>query len=346
MPTKKTKSYNFPDPIANDALIGHAAAAKSFIDAFGKRDEYPVHPVWILSGTRGIGKSTLAYHIARYVFKESLELRVESLDLFGDTGQNSQPSTLSSQLSFPVPADDPVFQKMLSGGYGDLFIIDIPRNIDERGNPKPDAKAISVHTVRAMIEKMHMTSMEGAWRVIIIDSIDELSKSAANAMLKLLEEPPAQTLFLLVSHSLANALPTIRSRARIEKLQPLSNSDLRELFYKFLPDEEITPALIKLASGSFGRIADLKKNGGDELYADLLAVCDPSAPGGAAEVMEVAVKIAKEPTLHGLVLDAAAHFGLSDLYSEVTREIANITGLYLEAEIAIFNLIIKIKSRR
>lgn len=242
-----------------------------------------------------------------------------------------------------MPADDRVFQKMLTGGFGDFFIIDLERNIDKDGKPYPTAKSISVHTIRAMIEKMQMTSMEGAWRIVIIDSIDELSVAASNAMLKLLEEPPAQTLFLLISHSLANTLPTIRSRARVEKLQPLNSGELRELFYKFLPDEEITPALIKLASGSFGRIADLKKNGGAELYEQLIAVCHPSAQTNAAEVMAVAAQIAEAPALHGMILDAAAHFGLADLYSEATREIANIGALYLEPEIAIFNLIMKIK---
>jgi DNA polymerase-3 subunit delta' len=341
MAPKKNKSYNFPDAIANDALVGHGSAAKSFIDAFDKRDVYPLHPVWILSGARGIGKATLAYHIARYVFKcGAWSAECEVPGLFDAPTPHP---TLHTPHSFPVPADDRVFQKMLTGGFGDFFIIDLARNIDKDGKPYPTAKSISVHTMRAMIEKMQMTSMEGAWRIVIIDSIDELSTAAANAMLKLLEEPPAQTLFLLVSHSLASTLPTIRSRARVEKLQPLNNSELRELFYKFLPDEEVTPALIKLASGSFGRIADLKKNGGAELYEQLLAVCN-NPRANAADVMAVAAQIAEAPALHGIILDATAHFGLADLYSEATREIATIGTLYLEPEIAIFNLIMKIRN--
>ncbi|MCL1786112.1 MAG: AAA family ATPase [Alphaproteobacteria bacterium] len=335
MAPKKSKSYNFPNAIENDALVGHNAAAKSFMDAFEKRAEYPLHPVWMLSGARGIGKATFAYHIARYVFKNNSP--ANSLDLFAAP----EPRT-ANLATIVIPADDPVFQKMLSGGFGDFFIIDLERNIDKEGKSYPTAKSISVHTVRAMIEKMQMTSMEGAWRVVIIDSVDELSTAAANAMLKLLEEPPAQTLFLLVSHSLANALPTIRSRARVEKLQPLNNSELRELFYKFLPDEEITPALIKLASGSFGRIADLKKNGGAEIYEQLLAVCQ-NKNANASDVMAIAAQIAAAPALHGMVLDAAAHFGLADLYSDATRDLAAVGTLYLEPEIAIFNLIIKIK---
>ena len=86
--------------------------------------------------------------------------------------------------------------RMVYGNVGDFFIIDMAQNIDERGNLKTDAKAISVHTVRAMIEKMQMSSMSGNWRVVLIDSVDELTVAAENAVLKLLEEPPQQTLFL------------------------------------------------------------------------------------------------------------------------------------------------------
>lgn len=344
MATKKTKSYDFPDPIANTGLVGHAGTAAAFVDAFAKRAEYPLHPVWMLTGAKGIGKATLAYHIARYVFKNQepgTGNPEPENSLFGPGPETAKKPPVPDS-GFLVPEDDPVFQKMLLGGFGDFFILDMARNLDEDGRAKPDGKSISVHTVRALIEKMQMSSMEGAWRVVIIDSLDELGKAAANAMLKLLEEPPAQTLFILVSHSLASTLPTIRSRARVEKMRPLNTSQLRELFYKFIPEEDASPALLKLANGSFGRIADLKKNGGDELYERLLELCkNPRA--NAADVMAVAAQIAKEPALHGIVLDAAAHFGLSDLYPGITREIATISTLHLEPEVSIFKMITDIK---
>ena len=88
--------------------------------------------------------------------------------------------------------------KMVYGNVGDFFIIDQEHNIDKDGKPKPDGKVISVYTVRAMIDKMQMSSMSGDWRVILIDSVDQLNTAASNAILKLLEEPPAKTLFLLV----------------------------------------------------------------------------------------------------------------------------------------------------
>ena len=232
--------------------------------------------------------------------------------------------------------------KMVYGNVGDFFIIDQERNIDKDGKPKPDGKVISVYTVRAMIDKMQMSSMSGDWRVVLIDSVDQLNTAASNAILKLLEEPPAKTLFLLVVHQLANVLPTVRSRARVEKMRPLTISQLRDLCVKFIPDEDVSTETLKLANGSFGRIANLKQSGGDETYSDLIDFLNnPRANSGDAMVL--AKKIATDTALHGILLDAIAHFGLADLYPHATRAINDIKTLYLEPEIGIFKIIMEIK---
>lgn len=232
--------------------------------------------------------------------------------------------------------------KMVYGNVGDFFIIDLDRNIDKDGKPKPDGKVISVYTVRAMIDKMQMSSMSGDWRVVLIDSVDQLNTAASNAILKLLEEPPAKTLFLLVVHQLANVLPTVRSRARVEKMRPLTISDLRELCVKFIPDEDVSTETLKLSNGSFGRIANLKQSGGDEIYADLIDFLNNSR-GNSGDAMMLAKKIAPDAALHGILLDAIAHFGLADLYPSATRAINDIKTLYLEPEIGIFKIIMEIK---
>ena len=232
--------------------------------------------------------------------------------------------------------------KMVYGNVGDFFIIDQERNIDKDGKPKPDGKVISVYTVRAMIDKMQMSSMSGDWRVVLIDSVDQLNTAASNAILKLLEEPPAKTVFLLVVHQLANVLPTVRSRARVEKMRPLTISQLRELCVKFIPEEDVSTETLKLSNGSFGRIASLKQSGGDETYSDLIEFLNnPRANSGDAMVL--AKKIATDTALHGILLDAIAHFGLADLYPHATRAINDIKTLYLEPEIGIFKIIMEIK---
>ena len=232
--------------------------------------------------------------------------------------------------------------KMVYGNVGDFFIVDIDRNIDKDGKPKPDGKVISVYTVRAMIDKMQMSSMSGDWRVILIDSVDELNTSASNAILKLLEEPPAKTLFLLVVHQLANVLPTVRSRARVEKMRPLTISQLRELCAKFIPEDEVSTETLRLSNGSFGKIANLKKSGGDVIYAELIELLK-SKTTTSADAMMLAKKIAPAPELHGILLDAVAYFGLAELYPNVTHAIADIKNVNLEPEIGIFKIIMEIK---
>ena len=296
MASKKTNSYNFPHPMDNDCLIGHNEVLNDFLSAWNARESYPIHPVWMLTGPRGIGKATLAYKIA----------------------------------------------KMVYGNVGDFFIIDMERNIDKDGKPKTDGKVISVYTVRAMIEKMQMSSMSGDWRVILIDSVDELNTAASNALLKLLEEPPAKTLFLLIVHQLSSVLPTIRSRARVEKMRPLSISQLRELCIKFMPDEEVSTETITLANGSFGRIANLKKSGGDEIYAELIETLQNSH-SNSADLMNMARKIALQPELYGILLDVIAHFRLAELYPVATRAIADVNKIYLEPEISLFKIMNEIK---
>ena len=107
-PKKKAPLYNFPAPMDNDTLVGHSDVMQRFMDAWAARDAHPIHPVWMLTGPRGIGKATLAYRIA----------------------------------------------KMVYGNVGDFFIIDMAHNVDDKGNIKTDGKSITVHTVRAMIDKM------------------------------------------------------------------------------------------------------------------------------------------------------------------------------------------------
>ncbi len=293
---KSTNSYTFPHPMENPSLVGHAEVLNNFLTAWQGRDKHPIHPVWMLTGPRGIGKATLAYKIA----------------------------------------------KMVYGNVGDFFIIDMERNIDKDGKPKPDGKTISVYTVRAMIEKMQMSSMSGDWRVILIDSVDELNTAASNALLKLLEEPPAKTLFLLVVHQLANVLPTVRSRARVEKMHPLTLSQLRELCELFMSDATISDETLRLANGSFGKIANLKKSGGDEIYEELIN-CLNNPRSNSIDMMTIARKIAPTPALYSILLDAIAYFGLADLYPFATHAIADITRINLEPELGLFKIITQIK---
>ncbi len=297
MAVKKTSPSIFPHPIDCEKIVGHTDFLKTFMTAWDNRDTHPLHPVWILSGPKGIGKATLAYRLAKQIY----------------------------------------------GNIGDFFVLDIEHNIDKDGKSKTDSKTISVFTVREMIKKLQVSSMSGGWRVVLVDSVDELRMpEAGNAMLKILEEPPAKTIFFLISNQLANALPTIRSRARIEKLRPLTKTNIQQLCLTYMPESEINDDIINLCNGSFGKIAHLIETGGDKIYIDLLNLLN-NKKSTAADIMALSEKIAVSPELYPLLTDAIAHFGLADLYPVAAEIISDMATLNIEARTSIFKIITKIK---
>ena len=151
-----------------------------------------------------------------------------------------------------------------------------------------------------------------------------------------------KTLFLLVAHQLSNVLPTIRSRARVEKMRPLSISELRDLCVRFMPDADISSEVLKLSNGSFGKIADMNRTGGDVVYDELIEALQNESTT-SSDLMFIAKKIAPTPEVYSILLDAIAYFGLADLYPSATKSISDITNLHLEPEIAIFKMLMEIK---
>lgn len=238
-------------PRANPDLIGHGAAERVLLEAFGSGR---LPHAWLLAGPRGIGKATLAYRFARFVLAGG-----QGPDLFG----------AAPQSLFLAP-EDPVFRRIAAGGHLDLRVIE--RSI----NPKTGKlrSETVVDDVRAAVDFLRKTAAEGGWRVVIADPVDDLNPTAANALLKVLEEPPAQVLLLLVSHAPGRLLPTIRSRCCRLGLEPLTEDAVAELLGRAQPDlppEEVA-ALARLSEGSPGRALDLAAGGGVEFYRELVAV--------------------------------------------------------------------------
>jgi DNA polymerase-3 subunit delta' len=126
--------------------------------------------------------------------------------------------------------------------------------------------------VRRVNEQVRLTPVEGGWRVAIVDEAEAMNANAANALLKVLEEPPARALILLVSHAPGRLLPTIRSRCRLLNVPALSYDDVDGLLQRYRPD--LAPAdrvtLVRLGDGSIGRALELEARGGAELYGELL----------------------------------------------------------------------------
>jgi DNA polymerase-3 subunit delta' len=171
-----------------------------------------------------------------------------------------------------IDCDDPVFGRIAAGSHADLKSIE--RRFDEKkGKFKTE---IIIEDIRSIANFFALSAAEGGWRVIIIDSAEEMNINAANALLKALEEPPSKVILLLVSHNHRKLLPTIRSRCRKLGLSALNEGVVVKLLLEHHPamlaDDALS--LARLSEGSIGRALDLEAEGGLELYSNLLSLLE------------------------------------------------------------------------
>ena len=198
-----------PLPESRTEVLGHAAAQESVRAALAASR---LPGGILLHGPRGIGKATLAFDIAREVFTKT---------------SDESAAHIAAQVA--------------AGGYPNLRVL--------RKAPRDTGKgfytAIRVEEVRGLIGESRMTRGRAGFRIVIVDSIDDCNPSSANALLKILEEPPPETLFLLVSHRPGGLLPTIKSRTQQVALRPLSDADVRVV----LGDQPGVDHAVELAAG-------------------------------------------------------------------------------------------------
>jgi DNA polymerase III subunit delta' len=221
-----------PHPRETTALFGHAAAERALIDAC--RGLALPH-AWLIGGPQGIGKATLAYRMARFVLAYP----------------DPRAAEVQSAQSLALPADHPIVRRVAAQGHGDLLILE--RTEGDNGKLRT---RIAVDDVRKSVAFFGSTAGEGGWRVAIVDSVDELNKESANALLKVLEEPPRRALLLLVSHAPGRVLATLRSRCRLLTLRPLSSLDTARTAAAALGRAADDPDLVaaaEAAEGSVGR---------------------------------------------------------------------------------------------
>ena len=160
---------------------------------------------WLIGGAQGIGKATLAYRMTKFVLAHADPASREVQDA----------ETLA------VSPDHPVARQVAAGSHGGLLTLE--RTLNDKGVM---GTVISVNQARETLPFFGSTAAVDGWRVCVVDTVEELNANAANALLKVLEEPPARSLFLLVSHSPARVLATIQSRCRKLPLRPLSADDV------------------------------------------------------------------------------------------------------------------------
>jgi DNA polymerase-3 subunit delta' len=241
--------HDWPPPWRNDRLVGHEAAERTLLAA---QQAGKLHHAWLLTGPRGIGKATLAWRFARFL------LAGQEGGLFG------------APESLDVAREAPGRALVDARSHPDLF--HLRRSLHEK--ELRIQNEITINDVRDLVEFMHKTPAMGDWRVAIVDAADELNRPSANAILKVLEEPPPNATLLMVAHAPGRLLPTIRSRCRRLALHPLADDTVIKLLGDYAPgtapDERA--ALARLAEGSIGRALELASAGSLALYRDMVEV--------------------------------------------------------------------------
>ena len=264
-----------PPPRENLELIGHEGAERMVLDAWNAGR---MPHAWLITGPRGIGKATFAYRVARFVLSQRMpgQGTDDGPGLFGDALLPAVPDTLVVDPRHPVVA------RVASGGHADLRVLEPNLPHPDHGRP---SRQIVVGHVRKAVQFTNLTSAEEGWRVILVDPADELNANAQNAILKSLEEPPANVLFLLVCNAPGRLLPTIRSRCRRVAMEPLTPGTLDTLLARYRPDipDEDRQALTRLTEGSIGDAMALADSGGLDLYRTVIKLLgsldDPDIQG-------------------------------------------------------------------
>ena len=240
-----------PHPRATERLLGQSGAEATFLAAY---NHGRLHHGWLITGPRGVGKATMAWRLARFLLATP----------DNDGGMFAPPAP----ESLDIPPSHPVARRLQALSEPRLFLLRRPYDVKTE-RLKQD---ITVDEVRRMKSFFTLSAADGGHRVAIIDAVDDMNPSAANALLKLLEEPPARVTLLLIAHQPARLLPTIRSRCRELRLSPLSPVDLSDALTaaggEVAPEDRV--ALAELAGGSVGAAFALTNLDGLKLYARLI----------------------------------------------------------------------------
>ncbi|WP_323786513.1 DNA polymerase III subunit delta' [Thalassovita sp.] len=280
-----------PHPRETSVLYGQKRAENAFLDAYNSGR---LHHGWLITGPKGVGKATLAWHIARFLLTTPPDT--------GDSLFGAPPKP----VSLAIPADHPIEHRIQARSEPGLFLL--RRGPTDKGDRL--ASEILVGEVRKLKNFFGLSAADGGRRVVIVDAADEMNVSAANALLKVLEEPPANTTLLLVCHQPSRLLPTIRSRCRELRLSPLQPEDMALALEQAGAQDIADPrALAELSAGSVGEAVRLLNLKGLDIYRELIGLYDslPRLDRGRA------LQLAQTATARGAETRLDLLFSLNDL---------------------------------
>ena len=254
-------------------IVGQDRAVEQFASAWASRK---LHHAWLLAGPKGVGKATFAHAAARRVLADAA----------------GHPNDLPG---IETRDDNPTVKLIEAGSHPDMRWLE--RVVNEKtGNL---ARNISVDQVRSLSELFDLSPAMSPWRVAVIDTVDELEPSGANALLKMLEEPPPNSLFFLVSHAPGRLLPTIRSRCRRLDFQPLADDAMASILEIKAPSLSAAERqrVISMSFGSAGRalaFAELELAKLEEAALAILRQGDPTNARRSELATELGKKAAAE----------------------------------------------------
>ena len=250
-------------------IVGQDKAVEQFASAWASRK---LHHAWLLAGPKGVGKASFAHAAVRRVLADAAG---PPFDLPG----------------IETPDDHPIVKLVEAGSHPDMRWLQRLEN-ERTGNL---ARNISVDQVRELGEFLTLTSALSPWRVAVIDTVDELEPSGANALLKIVEEPPPNTIFFLVSHAPGRLLPTIRSRCRRLDFQSLSDDAMTSIVESQAPDVSAAERqkIIAMSFGSAGRALAFAELGLAKLEDAALAILRQGDPTNARR-SELALELGKK----------------------------------------------------
>lgn len=337
------------DPQLNTYLLGHKEAEDLFLRCWKNNS---LHNSWLISGIKGIGKATLAFKIARFILGTNCDKK-ENYDNL-DISPNSQVYKLIAGNAHPD-------FKLLQRDYTDTDRKKIVKAIkdgdalsnDELKELKKSAY-IRVDDVRTINEFLARKSSGDGWRVVIIDSVDDMNSAAANAVLKILEEPPYKTLMLLISHNPNRLLPTIRSRCAKLELKPLKNEEISSLIRRYrseLSEKEIKK-VTNISAGSIGKALVYADNGAADIYDNLCSLATTGINFKIAEVLDFCNKATISEETYELTKELVLKF-LSDhakntdkvietaeCWNLATKTFSEVDNLNMDKKQALMNIIV------
>lgn len=338
-------------PQNNGYLLGQNEAENIFLQAWKSQT---MHHAWILSGEKGIGKATLAYRIARFLF-------------CADENNKDKYTSLN------VSPDNSVFQQVAKGSYPDLMVLERDytetdkrkvvnaiRKGEALGNEELSALKrsafIRVDDVRKVNEFLKKTSFNNGWRVVIVDSADDMNKNAANALLKILEEPPAKTLLLLISHNTGCLLPTIRSRCAKLSLKALDKGEVGSLLRRYRADlnETMIARLAEMSCGSIGKAILYADENAVNVYDKMCRLLCAKQNYSLSALLDFCNEASSSPEIFSLTEELLLNFlkenmpncrdkeEIYALWNETRKKFADCTSVNMDKRLTLINLINKI----